>query len=224
LIRDSIEALRDFWGEKRFESWLKGCSQRATIHRICQGEFEEVGFPSLRKRLVESTKPEDIKEYLRELGSHLNQPLTLIIGGSIALILTNRLSRKTEDIDVVDEVPKEIREQHELLDRLHERFGIYVRHFQQHYLPSGWQKRVHSTETFGRIQAYLVDAIDVFLSKLTSIREKDLDDLRALKPQFDKDELVKRLKDTMGSTFASEILRQRAQHNWYVLYGEDLPQ
>jgi hypothetical protein len=64
---------------------------------------------------------------------------------------------------------------------------------------------------------------DVFLSKLFSIRRKDMDDLRLLLPQMDKDILTHRLKDTTASMLASEELRKRAEQNWNILYGEPLP-
>lgn len=173
---------------------------------------------------MESTKAEDVKEFLREIGTRLDKTLSVSIGGSVSLILQDRLARKTEDIDIVDEVPREIREQHALLERLEKRYGLHVGHFQSHYLPSGWQSRLHTIESMGRLQVRLIDPLDVFLGKLTSIREKDLDDLRALKSQFDKTVIVERMKATMESTFASHELKKRATQNWYILFGEDLPQ
>lgn len=224
LIRDGVDALKAYWGEQQFQQWLAACPIGGIVHKICSESFERPGFPSLRRRLMERTSPEDIRAMLREVGTRLNRSVTIAIGGSVSLILTDRLRRKTDDIDIVDEVPKDIREQHTLLDRLQARYGLHFGHMQSHYLPSGWDKRLHSTETYGQIHASLVDPIDVFLGKLTSIREKDLDDLRELKPQFEKSVLVQRLKDTMASTLASAELRKRAQQNWYILFGEDLPQ
>jgi hypothetical protein len=42
-------------------------------------------------------------------------------------------------------------------------------------------------------------------------------------PDLNKDELVRRLKATMSSAFASPELREQAQQNWYILFGEELP-
>ena len=47
--------------------------------------------------------------------------------------------------------------------------------------------------------------------------------LDALANRLEKEVLVQRLRNTMVSTFASESLRERAEHNWYVLFGESLP-
>ena len=61
---------------------------------------------------MEKTDPEDIRAYLRAVGSHLHRSAKICIGGSAALLLTGYLSRYTEYINVVDEVPEEIRQAH----------------------------------------------------------------------------------------------------------------
>jgi hypothetical protein len=223
LIRDSVVALQNYWGRKRLIAWLGRCPVRERIESVLREDLGEPGFPSLLRRVMETTRPERVREFFRELGMHLNRPLRLYVGGSIALILPGYLSRPTEDVDVVDEVPAELRSQRELLNQLEERFDLQLAHFQSHYLPMGWQERVHSLESFGLLQVYLVDVHDVFLSKLFSIRIKDRDDLRMLKPQLDKETLVRRLKETTSSMLAAPSLRQRAVDNWYILYGEALP-
>lgn len=223
LIRDSVEALRKYWGEDRFQNWLARCPKRDRIESICQEEFERPGFPSLRRRLMEKTDPEQIRQYLRELGTRVRRPLRLNVGGSVALILPGYLSRATDDIDVVDEVPSEIRTEHALLHELQGRYGLSLAHFQRHYLPMGWEHRLHFLDRFGELQVYLIDAADVFLSKLFSVRTKDWDDLRVLTGQLEKDTLIRRLQQGCSSMLAAPDLRQRAEHNWYVLYGQTLP-
>jgi hypothetical protein len=224
LIRDSVKALRHYWGDERVEGWLKGSPVGAEIEAICCGPWDDDrGFSSLMKRVMDVTKPETIQEYFRQLSQHVHRPLKLAVGGSVALIVPGYLSRPTEDIDVVDDVPAELRSQHALLDDLKTRYGLELAHFQQHYLPSGWQNRLHYHDTFGELTVYLVDVYDIFLSKLFSSRTKDLDDLRALKPQLDKDTLIRRLHDTTASMLADEPLRKRAGQNWYILYGEASP-
>ena len=90
-------------------------------------------------------------------------------------------------------------------------------------MPSGWDTRLHYLDRFGELTVYLADRYDVFLSKLVSIREKDVADLRVLAPQLEKPVLTQHLKDTMTSMLAAEDLRKRAEQNWYVLFGEPLP-
>jgi hypothetical protein len=223
LIRDSLNALREYWGSQRLTAWLEQCPVRAEIEAICREDLGRVGFPFLGKQLMEPVKPEAVRQFLRELGAQVQRATRLCIGGSIALIVPGYLSRGTQDMDVVDEVPEEIRSKRKLVQELEQRYRLQLAHFQSHYLPSGWENRVHFLDSFGQLRIYLVDVYDVFLSKLFSARTKDRDDLRALVPQLDKDTLIRKLKETTGSMLAAESLRQRAEQNWYILYGEPLP-
>ncbi len=172
---------------------------------------------------MEKTDPEVVRQMLRELGCQVGRPVRLCVGGSIALILPGYLERNTDDLDVVDEVPAEIRSMHSFLAQLKKRYGLGVTHFQSHYLPSGWEQRLHSLEPFGKIEVFLVDRYDVFLSKLFSHREKDRDDLREVSPQLDRETLVRRLRETTAALRSDDRLRQAAEKNWYILYGESLP-
>jgi hypothetical protein len=224
LIRDSLNGLRRYWGRQRLEAWLNACPVREEIEAIWHEDLGEPGFPSLQRSIVEITRPEHVRQYLRELGLSVHKSLRMDVGGAIALIMPGHLSRRTEDVDVVNEVPSELRSQHQLLADLKQRYRLELAHFQSHYLPMGWEQRLHFLDYFGQLTVYLVDAYDVFLSKLFSIRTKDLDDLRFVAPQLDKDTLVRKLKDTTASMLASESLRARAEKNWYILYGESLPQ
>ncbi|HYV36028.1 MAG TPA: DUF6036 family nucleotidyltransferase [Gemmataceae bacterium] len=226
LIRDSLNALQQHWDPQRLAAWLKSCPKSDEIHGIWKEDFGEVGFPSLTRRIVETTRPETIQQMFREIGQkiHPRKPIRVYVGGSCALILGGLLSRRTEDIDIVDELPAELRQEHRLLDELNKRYDLHFGHFQSHYLPAGWQGRAHYLDDYGDLQVYLVDAYDVALSKLFSIRTKDLDDLRALMPRLDKQELTERFKRTTTAMLASEDLGKRAQHNWHILFGEQLPQ
>ena len=172
---------------------------------------------------METTRPEQIKQFFRELAQHVQHPVCLAVGGAVALILPGLLFRRTEDIDVVNEVPPELRSQHHLLATLAIRYGLQLTHFQSHYLPQGWQQRLHSQEPFGQLQVSLVDAYDVFLSKLFSARTKDRDDLRMLAPQLDKGTIMRRLQDTTQDLLTAPGLREKAEQNWYIIYGEPLP-
>jgi Nucleotidyltransferase of unknown function (DUF6036) len=223
-IRDSIEALNRNWGPERLAAWLAGCPARHKIEAIRREHFERPGFPSLAERLMEKTEGEDIKDFLKELGVQLGHPVRVFIGGSAALILPGYVSRGTDYIDLVDELPAEIRSLHQALAGLKQRMGLMLAHFQSHYLPSRWQDRVHSLGCFGQLQVYLVDVHDIFLSKLFSSRDKDRDDLRMFRGQLDKETLSRRLKETAGSLLGEPSLRKQAVLNWYLLYGETLPE
>jgi hypothetical protein len=223
LIRDGTEALRQHWGEERLAMWVQTAPTRHRIEAIRRENLGEPGFPSLKERLMEKTDPQTVEHFLRDLGGHVRNPVRLLVGGSIALIMPGYLARATEDIDVVDEVPAEVRSLRPLLEQLKKRYGLQLTHFQSHYLPSGWENRLHSVGTFGKLQVYLVDWYDVFLSKLFSKREKDLDDLRILLTGIDKEVLVRRLRHAGGDLVKDSSLQPAADNNWYVLFGEPLP-
>ena len=224
LVRDSVAALRRSWGEVRVETWLNASPVGPKVKAVCGGPWDDDrGFPSLVRRVRDVTRPETIEQFLRELAHEVRRPVRLLVGGSAALILPGLLVRATEDIDVVDEVPAEVRDKHQVLDGLAKRYGLRLTHFQRHFLPVGWENRVHSLPPFGTIQVSLVDAHDVFVSKLFSARSKDLDDLRVLAPRLDKATLSRRLKKSASSLLAVPDLRENADKNWYILYGESLP-
>ncbi len=223
LIRDSTKALEHYWGPKRLKEWLSASSVRAKIEAIQHEDLGEPGFPLLQEHLMDKTKPETVKEFLRDLGSNIKEPVTLEVGGSIALILTGYLSRATIDLDIVDEVPASIRSQNKLLEDLQKRYHLLLTHFQSHYLPTGWKDRLHYLGRFGALEVYTADVYDIFLGKLFSERTKDLDDLRAIKLQLDKDHLIKQLLATTHSFLKEPSLKQAAQKNWYILFGENLP-
>lgn len=223
LIRDSVDALERHWGPQRLKAWLSRSPASTRIEAIRREDLGTAGFPSLAARVMETTAPEQILQYLRELGSRVHRPTRLRVGGSAALILADRLDRHTEDIDVVDEVPDTIRNEHDLLDSLLKRHGLYLAHFQSHYLPQGWDQRVRSLGSFGQLDVELVDPYDIALSKLFSRREKDRDDLRVLSRQLDKEELTARLQAHGLALLGEPDLRDAAVMNWYVVYGEPLP-
>ena len=172
---------------------------------------------------MEKTRPETIRQFLQEVGYAVRDPLRVHVAGSVALMLPGYLERRPDDIDLVDEVQRPIRENHALLDRLQQRYGLHLGHVQRHYFPSGWEARAHSYGMFNHLQVFLVDVYDVFLSKLFSSRDKDLDDLRLLVPQLDKETIVRRYKDTCEAFLAAPRLVEIASRNWRILFGEDLP-
>lgn len=221
LIRDSLAALQRRWG-KRFTAWLSNSPHRARLEEALKSDLGPAGFPSLEKRLMEKTRPETVMEMLRELGLHVHVPTRLEIGGSVALILSGNLSRMTEDIDVVNEVPAELRSQHDLLNELASRYDLRVTHFQSHYLPSGWESRLRSIGRFGGLDVFLVDPCDIFVSKLFSSRAKDLDDLRALRQGLDKEIITFRVREYARLLLGEPELAENAAKNWYVVYGESL--
>ena len=228
LIRDGLHALESHWGKNRFARWLARSSARENIARACDptyldGNADEIGFPSLARRVVDAVQPEDVERFLRDLSRRVSHPTRLVIGGSIPLILEGQITRTTEDVDAVNEVPAELRDQHEFLDELKDVHGLRLAHFQSHYLPSGWEGRVRSFGNFGQLQVFLVDACDIFAGKLFSLRKKDRADLIALVSQLNRETIVRRVREETAGFRSDPRLLDAAKQNWYVLYGEELP-
>jgi len=223
LIRDSLSALGSFWGPSRLENWLVKSPRQDVLRNISGEDLGPPGFSRIIQRIMEPTRPETVLQLLRELGQSIREPQSIIIGGSIALILPGVLSRHTEDIDLVDEVPLQIRSEHALLAELARRYGLGLTHFQSHYLPTGWESRLHWLERLGQLEVRLVDSKDIFVGKLFSKREKDRDDLRVLATQLDKSAITRLLLDCGQSLRGEPELEKQAEKNWYVLYGEPLP-
>jgi hypothetical protein len=223
LASDSLKALRANWGRDEFADWMSARPNREVLMQLMETDLGPPGFPSLEKRVMEPTRPEVVQQVLRELGIRLRHTARIEIGGSIALILSGNLSRVTEDIDLVNEVPAELRSQHDLLNELASRYSLRLAHFQSHYLPAGWESRVRSIGRFGQLDVFLIDTIDIFLSKLFSSRTKDLDDLRALFPQFDKGVITERMRNSAAALLREPQFAENARRNWYILCGGALP-
>jgi hypothetical protein len=223
LIRDGLNALEAHWGKDKTNDWLVHSASSALLNLILHEDLGEPGFPSLTHRIMETTKPETVLQFLRELGANCPQPTRLEIGGAIAAILAGLLSRHTEDIDIVDEIPVALRSQHEMLQELTNRYGIRLTHFQSHFLPAGWNNRLRPLDRFGNMEAFLVDPVDLFVGKLFSPRTKDRDDLRAMARQLDKTNIENRLRDSAAALLSEPRLKQFAADNWYIVYGQQLP-
>ena len=183
LIRDSLNALQDRWGIGILNSRIS-IGLRMHANEILAEPLEKVGFPTLGARMREHTDASTVLAFLRELGHATDRTTRLEIGGSTALILNGLLRRGTDYIDVVNEVPALFRTNHDLLNGLATRHGLMLTHFQSHYLPAGYEQRLHYLDRFGDLDVYLIDPLDIFIGKLFSRREKDLDDLRMLKGNF----------------------------------------
>jgi hypothetical protein len=223
LIRDSLDGLARAWGAGRVKKWLGQSARLEALKAIWESPLGPAGFESLPHRIMETTKPETILQFFRELGLHLHHPTRVDVGGAASLILAHLLSRRTEDIDVVNEVPLEMRSQHELLNSLADRYHIRLTHFQSHYLPTGWDRRVMSLGVFDRLSVFLVDPYDVFVGKLFSSREKDLDDLRELASRLEKSRIEARVRESAAPLRSEAKWADAGARNWYIVFGDSIP-
>lgn len=223
LLRDSYRALARRWGEGRVRAALS-VGAIAQLDAILRQDLGDRGFASLEHSLVEPLDPEALLNFFRDLGESVREPVNLYVGGSSALILGGYLQRNTDDVDVVDELPRPVRTDHELIERLVNRHRLRLSHFQSHYLPTTWANRAHSLGWFGRAHVTLVDVYDIFVGKLFSKRDKDFVDLRVLKPKLDQQTLAERVRNHAAPLADDPGMRQAAEHNWYVLFGQPLPE
>jgi hypothetical protein len=132
------------------------------------------------------------------------------------------ISRSTEDLDLVDEIPSDIRGEHQLLHDLVARYGLRLAHFQSYDPPDGWSTRTTDFGTFGKIHLRLVDPTDIAAGKLYSSRTKDLDDLRMLACSLDEQQLRERAVTGLPTRWADDDARKKAIENWYIVYGTTL--
>lgn len=179
-------------------------------------------FPTLKARMGTVMKKSTIEKFLKDLGSELVEPARIIVGGSSALILFDLLERNTEDIDLVDEIPAPLRTMHQWRENAKERYGLYLAHFQSHYLPRDWENRLVSMGSFRQLTVLLVDPLDILVGKLFSRRVKDQADLDQILPSIPRERFDQRLlyADRLA---ADESLRQQADKNYYILFGDALP-
>jgi Nucleotidyltransferase of unknown function (DUF6036) len=196
-------------------------SIRARLADDAEGH-RQVKFPSLKDRLMPHLSPITVRQFLRELGTAVESSTVITIGGAASLILRDLLSRATEDVDIVDEVPVEIRAERHVLEELSSRYGLHLTHFQSHYLSPGWESRTTDLGTFGKIQVRLVDPLDIIAGKVFSARPKDLDDFRLLSLTLEKEALQHRVLQRSSSLDPGDQARRQAIRNWYIVYGDDL--
>lgn len=222
LVRDAAQAIRSFWGAKKFARWLADSPVGEKIRSILKEPFAKTGFPHIRSRLVNRIGENQIRQIFTLLGQNIHDRVEIYLAGSIPTLIEGLTARPTEDIDIVDEVPAEIRKQRAVLRKIRHEYGLSLGHVRSHYLPIDWKERRRYLGDFGGLRIYLVDAYDIFDSKLSSKCEKHQSDLRVLAEKLDKD-TAKRLLLEKGRAFLDDP-RQRRQieANWQFIFQEPL--
>lgn len=124
---------------------------------------------------------------LATLGRHAREPVSLVLGGSAALILSKELRRPTDDGDVVASEP-EIGNLQELIRNVADREGLppgwlsgSIQSY-THVLPKDYERRLVSLPSFGHLRVRLLGRPDVILMKVYGMRARDVEDLRAIRP------------------------------------------
>ncbi len=222
LVRDAIRAIRSFWGPVKFARWLRSCPAGERIAAVLNEKLGRTGFHHIRRRLVAAIGRDQVEPIFELLGRGVRPRVDVAIAGSIPTLIRGLTARPTDDIDFVNEVPREIRTQRAVLGRIARDYGLTLGHVQSHYLPARWADRQEHFGDFGGVRVYLVDPYDIFVSKLSSKQEKHRDDLRVMAPKLDKGRVTRRLR-TDGKAFL-ENPRDRAavEENWRFIYREAL--
>jgi hypothetical protein len=222
LVRDAAVALRSYWGPGRFSQWLAASPAGPRIGEIMSEDLGETGYSTIGRRLVDSIDLTQLRQIFDLLGRGIHGRIEIHIAGSVPTLIKGLTARPTDDIDLVDEVPEEIRHQRDVLRRIETEFGLKLGHVQSHYLPLHWRVRRHWLGDFGGLQVYTLDEYDIFVSKLASKKEKHQLDLRVLALKLDREKARQRLL-TDGRVFLDDPkLRPQIEENWRFIFQEPL--
>jgi hypothetical protein len=222
LVQDAARAIQSFWGSRKFGRWLQSSPVGARVRNILEEDLGEPGFPSIRRRLVSTIGADQVQQIFDLLGRGIHHRVEVTIAGSIPTLIEGLTSRPTADIDLVNEVPDEIRKQKRLLEKIETEFGLTLGHVQSHYLPANWEQRRKYLGDFGGLRVYLVDEYDIFVSKLSSKQEKHQQDLRVLAPKLDREIARERLLRDGQAFLKESSLRPQIEENWKFIYQEPL--
>jgi hypothetical protein len=222
LVRDALKAVRSFWGSDKYLQWLDQSPAKEKIVAILGEKLGKQGYHGIRKRLVTSMHKEQLEQVFEALGTMIRLPIDVYIAGSIPTLLKGLTVRPTDDIDFVDEVPAQIRDQRTAIKKIKERFGLALGHVQSHYLPAEWMNRCVSMGEFGGLRVHLVDEYDIFVRQLSSKQEKHKDDLRVLAPKLNKDRAKDHLLKYGAAFLESKYDRPTIEANWQFIYREPL--
>jgi len=222
LVNDAARAIRSYWGPKRFTQWVGTSPVGNRIESILQEKFPEKGFPHIRRKLVASIKSDLIERIFELLGRGVPERVEVHIAGSVPTLIKGLTFRPTQDIDIVNEVPAEIRRQKDVLRTIVDSYGLSLGHVQSHYLPANWQNRRHYFGEFGGLRVYMVDEYDIFVSKLSSKQAKHKQDLEVLAGKLDKELIKRRLKEDGKVFLTNSFLRPQIEENWRFIFREPL--
>ena len=224
LVRDAAVAIRSYWGTRKFhnESGSRPVSPdraaRIRASDLSNEDLGKTGFPAIRRRLVDTIDLTRVSRIFDLLGRAAHGPVEVHIAGSIPTLIKGLTVRPTGDIDIVDEVPEEVRRQRTALRKIETDFGLKLGHVQSHYLRAHWQNRRHWLGDFGGLRVYVVDEYDIFVSKVSSKQEKHQSDLGVLALKLGKQIARHRLL-TDGRAFVDgPKQRPQIEENWRFIF------
>ncbi len=222
LVRDASLALRSFWGPRRFSRWVTASPVGPEIRAILKEDLGQPGFTAIGRRLVDSIDSPQVCQIFELLGRGIHGTVEVHNAGSIPTLIKGLTFRPTADIDFVDEVPAEIRRQRGVLRKIEEQYGLTLGHVQSHFLPAQWENRRQWLGDFGGLRVYVVDEYDIFVSKLSSKKEKHRLDLRVLALKLDRDKAKHRLLIDGRAFLDDPKLKPQIEENWRFIFQEPL--
>ncbi len=169
-----------------------------------------------------SIKSELIERIFEMLGQGVHERVEVHIAGSVPTLIKGFTFRPTQDIDFVNEVPAEIRKQKDVLKKIDEAYGLSLGHVQSHYLPANWKNRRHYFGDFGGLRVYMVDAYDIFVSKLSSKQPKHRQDLEVMAQNLDKEKIKQRLLEDGRIFLTTPFISAQIEENWRFIFREPL--
>jgi hypothetical protein len=222
LVRDAAVALRSYWDSQRFSQWLAASPVGPLVREIMNEDLGEPGYSTIGRRLVDSIDSTQLRQIFALLGRAIHRSVEIHIAGSVPTLIKGLTARPTDDIDLVDEVPVEIRRQRDVLREIETEFGLKLGHVQSHDLPPHWRERRQWLGDFGGLRVYVLDEYDIFVSKLSSKQKKHQLDVRVLALKLDKEKARHRLL-TDGRIFLGDAkLRPQIEEHWRFIFQEPL--
>jgi hypothetical protein len=222
LVRDAAVALRSYWGSRRFERWLAASPVGQRIRAITEEDLGATGFHAIEKRLVDPIDSRLLYHIFDLLGSAIRTPVEIDVTGSIPTLIKGLTARPTGDINLAGEVPRVIRNQRDLLQRIRFQFGMTIVKVYPDYLPAHWRERRQWFGEFGGLRVYFVDEYDIFVSKLPSREKKHGLDLRVLSLKLDKETARLRLLTDGRALLDDPKLRPQIEEHWRFDFQEPL--
>jgi hypothetical protein len=222
LIRDVARALSSYWSKREFSRWLRASPVGDKVNAILREKLGKPGFRYLRRRFVAAPGKDELEQIFELLGRGIHDRVEVTVAGSIPTLVDGLTQRPTDDIDLVNEVPPEIRNQRTVLKQIQTKYGLSLGHVQEHYLPRNWKERRQFLGDFGGLRVYLADVYDVFVSKLSSKQERHQDDLRVMAPRLDKEKARGRLLTDGKGFLESARDRSTIETNWRFIFREPL--
>lgn len=118
--------------------------------------------------------------------------LKFYFAGGSACVMAGYIDRATRDFDFIDiGYPANLSKVFKLL----EPYDLLTNYFAA--IPKNYMDRATKLEGFGNISVYIFSKVDIIASKIDRLSEKDIEDIRILIPDINKEQLMKSINETI---------------------------